>query len=543
MKSKVLQRIVKEYQLIDGQIISGNFLKQIAEEQNMLINELITILGISERNKYKILEKDTITMRINIKDKTERDEIKDKIQRLFLNKDRITRSEIEKLEKQIKMSGRLIGSYIGLDCRKYYELRNRRKYVRLKPVYKTNQNINNSLNIDSIKMKDRITKGEVENIKNDYHKTDEEMINILKTKRENYRNLMKGKTTYLKIDLLSEEEKDNIIKELREYKNEGKITLDDINHLKDNTVNVTDKIIKKAYGIESSIYKKLLDYKIKTSRIVDIKERKKVQLLKIEMKYGPRYGERYYTKKELRQITRRNGVKLEAMLLYMNNPNYYLFNKLALEKNAQGIWIGDNKVISNEFWEEKTDTLEKLSGQAASSIYHIYGVKYDRSELKQIAYEHITNTGFLIEKNFGFDERLQNNLFRKRGKYAIINFLRSQNKLYPYQQYEEQFGSIEERSRIFADNTDNPEQLIEQQTDVNLSKIPIYSYHQRIIELMREFEEILLVNRKYGLKVIAKRMNVSLIKLDKWIKEIREIIKDNRLVKETNKGFVSSMYE
>lgn len=55
---------------------------------------------------------------------------------------------------------------------------------------------------------------------------------------------------------------------------------------------------------------------------------------------------------------------------------------------------------------------------------------------------------------------------------------------------------------------------------------------------MREFEEILLVNRKYGLKVIAKRMNVSLIKLDKWIKEIREIIIDNSIVRETNKGFI-----
>ena len=518
MKSKVLQRIVKKYQLIDGQIISGNFLKQIADEQNMLVNELITILGISERNKYKILEKDTITMRINIKDK-------------------ITRSEIEKLEKQIKMSGRLIASYIGIDCRKYYELRNRSKYVRLKPLYKANQNTNNNLDIDSIKMKDRITKQEIENIKKYYQKTDEEMINILKTKRENYRNLMKGKTTYLKIDLLSKEEKDNIMRELREYKNEGKITLDDINHLK-KTASVTDKIIRKAYGIECSIYKKLLDYRIKTSRIVDTKERRKVQLLKIEMKYDPRYGERYYTKKELRQITRRHGVKLETMLLYMNNPNYYLFNKLALEKNKQGLWIGESREISNEFWEKKADTLERLTGQAVSSICHIYGVRYDRSELKQIAYEHITNTGFLIEKNFGFDERLQNNLFRKKGKYAIINFLRAQNKLYPYQQYEEQFGSMEQGSRVFADNTNNPEELIEQQTDVNLSEIPIYSYHQRIIELMKEFEGILLINRKYGLKIIAKKMNISLLKLDKWIKEIQEIIIDNRIVKETRKGII-----
>lgn len=165
MKSKVLQRIVKEYQLIDGQIISGNFLKQIADEQNMLINDLITLLGIAERNKYKILKKDTITMKINIKDKSERDEIKDKIQRLFLNRDIVTRSEIEKLEKQIKMSGRLIGSYIGINCNKYYQLMNRSKYVHLKPVYKTNHYINNNIVVDSIKMKERITKEEIENIK------------------------------------------------------------------------------------------------------------------------------------------------------------------------------------------------------------------------------------------------------------------------------------------------------------------------------------------------------------------------------------------
>ena len=32
MKLKTLQKIIKEYELIDGQIITGGLLKQIAEE-------------------------------------------------------------------------------------------------------------------------------------------------------------------------------------------------------------------------------------------------------------------------------------------------------------------------------------------------------------------------------------------------------------------------------------------------------------------------------------------------------------------------------
>lgn len=541
MKLKTLQKIIKEYELIDGQIITGGLLKQIAEEQKMLVNEVITLLGIAERNKYKIINQETITMRINIKDNLEREKIKNKVQELFLNRDKITRQEMEKLEKQIKMSGKLIGDYLGIDSKKYYALKHNHKYVHLKLFYYNKKEFDDEI-IKALKTKDKITKQEVESIKKAYNKTDSEMIQILRTRAENYKNLMSGKTTYLKIDLFTKEEEDIIIQKIKNYKNDGNITIEDVKHIKE-TINATDRIIKKAYGIKSSVYKNLLEYKIKSSRIIDAKEKKKVQLLKIEMKYNPKYGERYYTKRELRQIAKKQEVKFEAMLFYLNNPNYYCFNCLALEKNPLGIWIGDNKEISNEFWSNNINLLEKLSYQAASSVSFIYGAKHDKNELQQIAYQNITNSGFLIEKNFRFDKRLQNNLFRKKGKYGILKFLREQNKLYSYQQYEAVCGITEERYKFFIDNRYNPDNLFEYQTELNLSKIPIRKHHKQIVALIDKFKDIIFTNRKHGLKIIARKINISLMELEKYIKEIQKILIDNKIVRKVGNGGIIQMNE
>lgn len=541
MKMKVLEKIIKEYNLIDGQIISGNFLKQIAYEQNMLPNEIITLLGISENNKNRILKKDSITMKINIKDELERDKIESQIQQLFLGRYNINREEIEKLEKQIKISAILICKYLGMNSKKSYEIRNRYKHVYLKPLEYMDSSVNKEI-INLLKIKNTITKLEVEKIKEMYNKTDKEMIVILKVKEENYKSLMNRKTTYLKIDLITKEEKQELIKKMKEYKKDGVITVEDLKHLKE-IINATDKIIKEVYGIKEGTLKDLLNYKIKTTRIKDIKEQKKVKLLKIDLKYNEKYGERYYTKKELKKIAKSQKIEFEAMLLYLYHPNYYLFNKLALEKNSKGIWIGQNKEITYQFWKENIDRLKKISDQAATNICYMYGIKENQKELEEIAYDSITNSGFLIEKNFGFDKRLQNNLFRKKGKYAILNFYKYQNRVTSYTQYEERFGVTEDKNRIFIDNTSNPEELIEQQSEFNISNIPIYKHHQRIIYFMKKFEEIILTNREYGIKIIAKNMKIPINKLNKYIKEIQEILINNKMVKETYKNEIIQMNE
>lgn len=538
MKFEMLKKIVKKYQLIDGERITGGLVKQIAKEQNMLVNDVITLLGIAEYNKRRILKNDAITMIINIKENSEREKIKDKIQQIFLNRDTISFDEINELEKQVKISARLIGKYLGLDRRKIYELRHRAKYARLKQYHPNAETIQEI--IEPLKMKSEITKQEIIDIKATYGKTDKEMIRILRVESDNYRAIMNGNSTYLKIDLLTNQEKENIIKQIKEYKKDGRVTKDDINHIKE-TINATDRMIKKAYGIKNNIYNDLLNYKIKSSRIIDQKSKRKVKLLKIELKYNPQYGERYYTKKELKQIARKQGLKLEAVLLYLNNPSYYFFNNLALEKNKLGLWIGENKGISYEFWSNNIELLKKLSQQAASNICYIYGVKRDKDDLQEVAYQYITSSGFLIEKNFMFDTRLQNNLFRKRGKNGILKFLREQNKLYLYQQYEEEFGVTEQRNRIFVDNTYNPDDIVEQQSEVNISKIPIRKRHQIILSWIDKFKDTIHINRKYGLKMVADKINISSIELDKYIKEIQNIIIDNKIVKRGRNGNIIQM--
>ena len=241
MKLEMLKKIVKKYQLIDGERITGGLVKQIAKEQNMLVNDVITLLGIAEYNKRRILKNDAITMIINIKENSEREKIKDKIQQIFLNRDTISFDEINEPEKQVKISARLIGKYLGLDRRKIYELRHRAKYARLKQYHPNDENIQEI--IEPLKMKSEIIKQEIIDIKATYGKTDKEMIRILRVESDNYRAIMNGNSTYLKIDLLTNQEKEDIIKQIKEYKKDGRVTKDDINHIKE-TINATDRMIK-----------------------------------------------------------------------------------------------------------------------------------------------------------------------------------------------------------------------------------------------------------------------------------------------------------
>lgn len=212
--------------------------------------------------------------------------------------------------------------------------------------------------------------------------------------------------------------------------------------------------------------------KLHTSRIIDLEEQRKVKLLKIELKHNKKYGERYYQKKELKKIAREQGINWQAMLLYLYHPSYYFFNCLALEKNKEGFWIGENKELTNEFWEENKSLLEKLSLEAALNVVSRFECAKGRTqEFKKIAYDTITMSSLLVEKNFKFDRKLQKALLRKKGKYGILSVIQKERRFYHYQQKEDEYGNMEERSNIFADNTYNPDQIIEDKQDFNLLDI------------------------------------------------------------------------
>ena len=244
------------------------------------------------------------------------------------------------------------------------------------------------------------------------------------------------------------------------------------------------------------------------------------------------------------KIAKGQGIKWQAILLYLHHPSYYFFNSLAIEKNKEGFWIGDNNELTHEFWGENQDLLEKLSLEAALNVTSWYKTDTKRiQEFQKIAYDTITMSGLLIEKNFKFNKRLQNALFRRKGKYGILRVLQKEKRFYNYQQFELESGNMEEKSDIFADNTYNPNHIIEEKSDFKIFDIIKDKEQRKLCMFMQKYENIMKKDRNKWLKFVQKHMKMPLEQIEQMIKKIGQIIIKSKNIKKTKDGMYITTFK
>jgi len=284
-----------------------------------------------------------------------------------------------------------------------------------------------------------------------------------------------------------------------------------------------------------------LNFNRKLLEIKDI-----VNMIKIELRYLPEYGDRFYVDKELEDICARWNITVNQFLEHIHsNPKHYKFNIQVLDNNKKGFWVGKVTQLSNSFVVRNNEKLNKKCKRIATIMSDHYKCAGYREDFISIAYEKIIEIGGTVEKNFVFDENLQFNILGVKGKYAIINYYHKYCKDLYYEQFLIDNDTNEDTLNFLADNRYNPEKILEDNFGENnqTTLFDVKDFHTRICEELMRNLEIIDSDRKYGLKLVADNLGITEKYLEQNIDEMKIITEQNNTVKKYANGTYIPMYD
>jgi hypothetical protein len=271
-----------------------------------------------------------------------------------------------------------------------------------------------------------------------------------------------------------------------------------------------------------------------------------VNMIKLEFKYLLEYGDGFYDKKELKIACKRWDITVQEFLKYLHsNPKHYKFNLQVLKNNKRGFWVGKVTQLSNSFITKNYGGIHKKCKKFAGIICQYYHCYSRHEEFMSVAFEKIIQIGGTVEKNFTFNKELQLNILGVKGKYAIINYYHKYCKDLYYEQILIDNEMNEDRLDFLADNTYNPEKVIENkyQEVKKLIEYEVQDMHKQIFEEVNNNLELFGLDRKQALKMIADKLGITEKELEKNICEMQNIILKNKTVKKCTNGTYIPMYD
>lgn len=231
----------------------------------------------------------------------------------------------------------------------------------------------------------------------------------------------KQKTTKLKFNKYNNANLEDILKC-------GKINQESFERTRKNN-QVKTYTLMRMLGISRYEYNKMKKEKMEYVKVLDIKKKYIVDMIKIDLKYTKGYGSRYYSEDELTKICHSKGIKLDDFLKYYNkNIKHYRLNKLIVENNKNGLWIGESIVMPNEFFNVNEEYMRSRLNKVVDKYNIIFRWKQCKDDLVQEGIFGIQQKGGSIVNNFSFDFKLLFNILIVKAKYIMINYFKKKNK-------------------------------------------------------------------------------------------------------------------
>lgn len=528
-KIKIVNKIVKKYNIKHGDLININFLKLISAKENIEINYLMIILGISISNRYRLFKNAFNNASVHVFGFEELKEIEIKIQDELNEIDRITQKHLDRLCNKYKINQSVLNKMLKINNKQALLLKSGQKYITLNKQVEENDIIND-LFIEEVKYKDYITNELVSYFKHKYELNDEEIQSDLKVNYINYKNLIIGKTKRMKIDLLDEYEKREIEQKLIDrFKFQDYITKEEILQFK-NEIKTTNQIIRDVLSISATTFSKLMNDTILQTRIVFKDTKLKVNSLLLDIKYI--YKEGFYTSTQLRKLCREYKIELNEFLKNLStNITRYQYIKQALKHNSNGIYIGDDHKLSKIFLEKYSKRIENMCYAITNKYCHFSFLSYEKADIAQEALMLLLEKGGNIEKNFSYDENLMFNLFASKVKYFVIGKVHKRYKEILIENFEEFIPTYDE-----YDIFENENNMFTNCLDTRIKPL-----HQYVMHIFNNNTDYIHHNRKNAYKIIAYKLKISIEKLEKTIQDIKEIYLEYSFAKECQNGYVIDM--
>lgn len=528
-KIRILNKIIRKYSIKHGDLIDINTLKYISAKENIEINYLIIILGISVSNRYRIWQNAFNKARVKIFDSEELKEIEIKVKDEIKGTEKVSQKHLDRLCSKYRINQNILAKMLNLNSQQLYKLKNGQKYIILKRQTEENQIIN-ELFLEDVKYRDFVTNELINLLKPKYKLDDEKVCFLLKVNPINYKNLMTAKTKKMKIDLIDEYEKREIEQKLvNKFKSQHYITKKEILQIK-NEIKTTNQIIRDVLSISSSVFCELMKGNILQTRIILKDTKLKVNYLLLDIKYI--YGEKFYTNTELRRLCRMYKIEFDDFLKNLStNIARYPYIKQALKQNENGIYIGEDHRLSQKFLENYANRISNICKAVTNKYCYSSFLYTEKSDISQEAFIMVLEKGGCIEKNFSFNEDLMFNLFACKIKYFVIGKANKRYKEILIDNFEEHIGSYDEYEAL-----DNDTSMFTNCLDSRIKLL-----HQYVMHIFQNNKDYIHYNRKKAYKIIAYKLKISIEKLEKTIQEIRDIYLEYGFARECANGNVIDM--
>ena len=285
---------------------------------------------------------------------------------------------------------------------------------------------------------------------------------ILEIEPDAIEKLEKGTKKHISLQCIQEKERKRVRNELLQMLSDSYyITKEDMDRIKKKT-QYKDMYIIQCLEINPIQYKSVLNNKRKRISTIREQDKRKILELKMDMKYLARFGEREYAKSEIRQLCKEYEVPKDLFIrCIVGKERNHTINTLAFHRKKNSVYIGNNKKISQEFWEKNQVAINKRVSLFANNVASSYQCWDMIEDFKQEALIDIWQNGGKSEINFENDLAIL--LVTKKSKYAMLKFYQKMShELSLIQEVRgEEFNLLD----VLPDDTYNPEKIVLEKED------------------------------------------------------------------------------
>ena len=529
IRNEILKGTIGKHNIKHGDLVNINTLKYIAAKENIELNDLMRILGISEYNRKRIRQSPSNNTKVYIFDKDKLKEIEVLIKSSVIGVKKVSGKMLDRLSKKYKINIKIVDKILNISKDQRYNLNRGQKYINLKSKVDEREVINEVF-IDEVKYKEDVDKKEIDVWKRKYNLIDDEICTLLNVKKSNYRKLIQGKTKKMKIDLIDEYEKIEIEQKIIDrYKNQDYTTKEEILELK-REIRTTDTLIRKTLSISASSYANLMSGKIKRVRIIFQDVKLKVDCIKMDIRYE--HGEGNYSGAQLRKMCRNYGLDFDELLKNISgNINRYTYLKQALKENDDGIYIGEEHGLSDEFLKKYDEKLKSMCEKITRANCYFSHLNDEKSDIAQEAFILLLEKGGTIEKNYSYNKDLLFGLLGKKVKCFVIGKRNERYREVLLDNFDF-CGKTYDEYNIFNENLEDFFVPLDER---------IKPIHRDLMQIFNDNKDYIYYHRENAYKVISYRLKISTEVIKQTVNEIQEMYIEYNFAKECKNGTVINM--
>lgn len=421
MKAVFLKNIIQNYGIINGEYVDSRVIRKITKETTITLKELAIGLGLSPCALTKIRKNKPYKTKVTIYSQEEYQKIAKHIRDSFKTLQELEDTGISFLKKLYRLSDADMIRILQISKREYVACMQKKKMLIWKDsevkVTKQEKEV-----LEEFKKKGEINQAEIKELEKTV--TEEKIQYELQISKEDYQKVKKGTRKKVPIVVIEDKEKQKGKKEFYSFlKNKDVMTYQELQDIKNGT-SYPDFYIRTCFDISKIKYDALKNGKRKKIILLEESKKRRIDELKIDLKYLAKYGQRDYTKEEIKRLCQDYEIEEKLFLQYVvGKVTLYPYYQKAYDQENAILFIGDEKQATNEFIERNFYQIEKNINQLIYHLAKIYQCWNEIDNLRSIAYVKIVEEGGKYEVNFSYNPEIAIRLISKMCKYEMMKYL------------------------------------------------------------------------------------------------------------------------